>query len=161
MPYPLISLVTSLPQTLQGQCPVTFSCRTFETFTISFSKDSDASDVFESVKELTVASAPIFVLMRSYPQTHPRCQRLLHSSMRSIILQIRHFLRMMAGHSILLEKNLAGWGLDLGQGPGGLQISIKITRYVSTDYIWARLINIRKPAVSHISRAFGGSDENQ
>jgi hypothetical protein len=56
VPYPLISLVTRLPQTLQGQSPVTFSCRTFETFTIAFRKDSDAFDVFESVKELTVAS---------------------------------------------------------------------------------------------------------
>ncbi|KAJ3736061.1 protein phosphatase [Lentinula guzmanii] len=55
VPYPLISLVTRLPQTLQGQCPVTFHCRTFETFSLEFSSESDAVDVFESVKELTVA----------------------------------------------------------------------------------------------------------
>lgn len=56
VPYPLISLVTRLPQTLRGQSPLTFQCRTFETFSIAFSKESDASDVFESVKELTVSS---------------------------------------------------------------------------------------------------------
>ncbi|KAA1469200.1 phosphatases II [Dentipellis sp. KUC8613] len=55
VPYPLIALVTRLPQTLSGQCPITFRCRTFETFSLSFPKDSDAADVFESIKELTVA----------------------------------------------------------------------------------------------------------
>ncbi|KAJ3805998.1 phosphatases II [Lentinula aff. lateritia] len=55
VPYPLISLVTRLPQTLQGQCPVTFHCRNFETFSLEFSAESDAADVFDSVKELTVA----------------------------------------------------------------------------------------------------------
>lgn len=56
VPYPLISLVTRLPQTLQGLSPLAFQCRTFETFSINFGNESDASDVFESVKELTVAS---------------------------------------------------------------------------------------------------------
>ncbi|GAW09650.1 phosphatases II [Lentinula edodes] len=55
IPYPLISLVTRLPQTLQGQCPVTFHCRNFETLSLEFSAESDAADVFDSVKELTVA----------------------------------------------------------------------------------------------------------
>lgn len=55
VPYPLISLVSKLPQTLHGQCPLTFHTRTFETFSLSFSNDGDAVDVFESVKELTVA----------------------------------------------------------------------------------------------------------
>jgi hypothetical protein len=45
-----------LPQTLQGQCPLTFYCRTFEAFSLSFGKESDTADVFESVRELTVAS---------------------------------------------------------------------------------------------------------
>ncbi|KAK0463836.1 protein phosphatase [Desarmillaria tabescens] len=57
VPYPLISLVTCLPQTIQGQCPLTFNSRTFETFTVSFMRESDAIDVFESVKELTVATS--------------------------------------------------------------------------------------------------------
>ncbi|KAJ7582975.1 protein phosphatase [Mycena floridula] len=57
VPYPLISLVTRLPQTLQGHCPLTFHCRTFETFSLSFSSEPQAVDVFESVKELTVASS--------------------------------------------------------------------------------------------------------
>ncbi|KAG6854569.1 hypothetical protein C0991_004905 [Blastosporella zonata] len=54
VPYPIISLVSCLPQTLQGQHPVNFHTRTFETFSLSFGKDRDATDVFESVKELTV-----------------------------------------------------------------------------------------------------------
>ncbi|KAJ7085820.1 protein-tyrosine phosphatase-like protein [Mycena belliarum] len=57
VPYPLISLVTRLPQTLQGQCPLTFHSRTFETFSMAFNKEADASDVFDSVKELTVATS--------------------------------------------------------------------------------------------------------
>ncbi|KAJ3712280.1 protein-tyrosine phosphatase-like protein [Lentinula raphanica] len=55
VPYPLISLVTRLPQTLQGRSPVTFHCRTFEMFSLELLAESDAVDVFESVKELTVA----------------------------------------------------------------------------------------------------------
>ncbi|KAF8211986.1 protein-tyrosine phosphatase-like protein [Mycena galopus ATCC 62051] len=57
VPYPLISLVTRLPQTLQGQCPLTFHSRTFETFSLAFSKETEAADVFDSVKELTVATS--------------------------------------------------------------------------------------------------------
>ncbi|KAF9030843.1 phosphatases II [Hymenopellis radicata] len=57
VPYPLISLVTRLPQTHQGQSPLTLHSRTFETFSLVFIKDSDASDVFESVKELTVTTS--------------------------------------------------------------------------------------------------------
>ncbi|KAJ3564809.1 hypothetical protein NP233_g8047 [Leucocoprinus birnbaumii] len=55
VPYPLISLVQRLPQALNGQSPLSFSTRTFEAFTLLFLRDSDATDVFESVKELTVA----------------------------------------------------------------------------------------------------------
>ncbi|KAI0261356.1 hypothetical protein BC834DRAFT_475157 [Gloeopeniophorella convolvens] len=36
--YPLVNLVTWLPQALRGQCPVSFRCRTFETFSLSFGK---------------------------------------------------------------------------------------------------------------------------
>ncbi|KDQ60914.1 hypothetical protein JAAARDRAFT_191045 [Jaapia argillacea MUCL 33604] len=57
VPYPLISLVTRLPQTLQGRCPLTVRCRTFETFSLVFTKESEAVDVFESVKELTVVTS--------------------------------------------------------------------------------------------------------
>lgn len=60
VPYPLMSLVTRLPQTLQGRCPLTFHTRTFETFSLVFDKDTEAHDVFESVKELTVAGMPQF-----------------------------------------------------------------------------------------------------
>ncbi|KAG6333230.1 hypothetical protein ID866_5865 [Astraeus odoratus] len=57
VPYPLISLVLQLPQTLQGQSPITFHTRTFETFSLLFLSDRDAADVFESVKELTVCTS--------------------------------------------------------------------------------------------------------
>ncbi|TFK30191.1 protein phosphatase [Coprinopsis marcescibilis] len=57
VPYPLISLVTRLPQTLNGKSPLSFNTRTFESFTFSFDKDSESLDVFESVKELTVATS--------------------------------------------------------------------------------------------------------
>ena len=56
MPYPLISLVNRLPQDLQGQSQLNFHTRTFETFSLTFRKDYEASEVFESVKGLTVAS---------------------------------------------------------------------------------------------------------
>lgn len=67
VPYPLISLVTRLPQTIQGQCPLSFNSRTFETFTVSFARESDATDVFDSVKELTVASASNLLLSTWLP----------------------------------------------------------------------------------------------
>lgn len=56
VPYPLISLVTRLPQTLHGKCPLTIRTRTFEDISLSFDKETDCTDVFESIKELTVAS---------------------------------------------------------------------------------------------------------
>lgn len=64
IPYPLVSLVNRLPQTLQGQSPLNVHCRTFETISLSFEKDSDASDVFDSVKELTVARKRHILLLR-------------------------------------------------------------------------------------------------
>ncbi|KAH9950277.1 phosphatases II [Amylocystis lapponica] len=57
VPYPLISLVTRLPLTLQGLCPLTFRSRTFETISLLFTSERDAIDVFDSVKELTVATS--------------------------------------------------------------------------------------------------------
>lgn len=56
VPYPLISLVSRMPMTLYGRCPLTFHTRTFETVFLSFDTEKDAIDVFDSVKELTVAS---------------------------------------------------------------------------------------------------------
>ncbi|KAG8934588.1 hypothetical protein FRC02_009668 [Tulasnella sp. 418] len=57
VPYPLISSVVRLPQTLQGHARLAFRTRTFETFTLVFGKDSEATDVFESVRELTVVTS--------------------------------------------------------------------------------------------------------
>lgn len=51
----MISQVNRLPQTLHGQSRLNFYTRTFESFSLTVDKDSDALDVFESVKELTVA----------------------------------------------------------------------------------------------------------
>ncbi|KDR73599.1 hypothetical protein GALMADRAFT_251342 [Galerina marginata CBS 339.88] len=71
MPYPLISLVNRLPQTLQGQSQLNFHTRTFESFSLTFRKDSDASDVFESVKELTVATSVTQLYAFFYTPTPP------------------------------------------------------------------------------------------
>ncbi|KAI0291199.1 protein-tyrosine phosphatase-like protein [Multifurca ochricompacta] len=69
--YPLINLVTRLPQTLSGQCPISFRCRTFETFSLSFERDAEATDVFESVKELTVANSVTRLYAFYYTPTPP------------------------------------------------------------------------------------------
>ncbi|KAF8163566.1 protein phosphatase [Crassisporium funariophilum] len=71
MPYPLISLVNRLPQDLQGQSQLNFHTRTFETFSLTFKKDSDASDVFESVKELTVATSVTQLYAFNYTPNPP------------------------------------------------------------------------------------------
>ncbi|KAF8965321.1 protein-tyrosine phosphatase-like protein, partial [Flammula alnicola] len=71
MPYPLISLVNRLPQTLQGQSQLNFHTRTFESFSLTFKRDSDASDVFESVKELTVAMSVTQLYAFFYTPTPP------------------------------------------------------------------------------------------
>ncbi|KAJ7272036.1 protein-tyrosine phosphatase-like protein [Mycena haematopus] len=71
VPYPLISLVTRLPQTLQGQCPLTFHSRTFETFSLGFSRETEAVDVFDSVKELTVATSVQQLYAFFYTPTPP------------------------------------------------------------------------------------------
>ncbi|KAG8743891.1 hypothetical protein FRC10_011181 [Ceratobasidium sp. 414] len=57
IPYPLISLVTRLPQTLVGLSPISVRCRNFENFSLYFEKDQDALDVFDSVRESTVATS--------------------------------------------------------------------------------------------------------
>ncbi|KZT71382.1 phosphatases II [Daedalea quercina L-15889] len=57
VPYPLISLVTRLPLNIQGQCPLMIRTRTFETITLLFTLEDSAVDVFDTVKELTVATS--------------------------------------------------------------------------------------------------------
>ncbi|KAG8856034.1 hypothetical protein FRB96_006601 [Tulasnella sp. 330] len=54
VPYPLMASVTRMPLTLHGFAPLTFRTRTFEMFTLTFARDAEAGDVFDSVKELTV-----------------------------------------------------------------------------------------------------------
>lgn len=70
VPYPLISLVTRLPQTLYGAAPLAFRTRTFETFNLTFGREAEAADVFDSIKELTVISEiPFPVISGELPLT--------------------------------------------------------------------------------------------
>lgn len=57
VPYPLINQLTRLPQTLQGLSPLAFRTRTFEAFTLFFPRDTDATQVFDTVRELTVVAS--------------------------------------------------------------------------------------------------------
>ncbi|KII89144.1 hypothetical protein PLICRDRAFT_175372 [Plicaturopsis crispa FD-325 SS-3] len=52
------------------QSPLAFQLRTFTTFSLTFGKDGDAVDVFESVKELTVATS-VQRLYAFYYQPNP------------------------------------------------------------------------------------------
>jgi hypothetical protein len=118
VPYPLISLVMRLPLSLQGLYPLTFHTRTFETFSLAFGKESDTNDVFESVKELTVASTPGTFLHFFLPiDLSP--QRLLLNYTHSFTPPTRHFPPAMVGQFIPLEKNSGVWGLAQEQKHGG------------------------------------------
>ncbi|KAI0725006.1 phosphatases II [Fomitopsis betulina] len=57
VPYPLISLVTRLPLNMQGQSPLMLRTRTFDTIRLLLAPESSAIDVFDTVKELTVATS--------------------------------------------------------------------------------------------------------
>ncbi|KAJ1309556.1 hypothetical protein OPQ81_006329 [Rhizoctonia solani] len=57
IPYPLISLVTRMPQTLTGSSPISIRCRTFENLTLYFEEPQDALNVFDSIRESTVATS--------------------------------------------------------------------------------------------------------
>jgi myotubularin-related protein 6/7/8 len=61
VPYPLLALLTRLPQNLRGQSSLSVRTRTFDIFTLVFEHDTEAADVFDSVKELTVARASLFL----------------------------------------------------------------------------------------------------
>lgn len=54
VPYPMISLVTRLPMTLEGSYPLIIHLRNFRSLTMSFERDSESLDVFESIRGLTV-----------------------------------------------------------------------------------------------------------
>ncbi|GJJ12574.1 hypothetical protein Clacol_006817 [Clathrus columnatus] len=60
-----------MPQTLQGSNPLAFRCRNFENFSLSFSREQDALDVFESVKELTVITSVTQLYAFIYEPTSP------------------------------------------------------------------------------------------
>ena len=57
VPYPSITLLTRLPQTLQGLYPLQIRTRSFESYVLSFEKDRDggAEDVWQSVKDCAVS----------------------------------------------------------------------------------------------------------
>ena len=127
MPYPLISLVNRLPQDLQGQSQLNFHTRTFETFSLTFRKDYEASDVFESVKGLTVASE----LYGSITLTFLRFGQLVcHIYMPSSTPQIHLFLPLMDGRYTLPARNTDGWEWDPDPKHGGSQISTRTMRCV-------------------------------
>lgn len=63
--YPLVSMCTRLPQGLQGRTPLLIRTRTFDALTFSFRKEVDAFNVFETVRELTVAGVHFLPFLKS------------------------------------------------------------------------------------------------
>ena len=57
--------------TMHGRCPLTIHTRTFETMFLLFATEKDAVDVFESVKELTVASESLFTFYPAVQMPFP------------------------------------------------------------------------------------------
>lgn len=57
IPYPTITLLTRLPQSIQGLYPLQIRTRTFESCVLLFEKDREggAEDVWQSVKDCAVA----------------------------------------------------------------------------------------------------------
>lgn len=109
VPYPLISTVVRLPLSLHGQSPIAFRSRTFEYFTLTFTRDRDALDVFESIKELTVACEHCRRNRRAPQYSSPELQRPSPASMPSSISRHLPIKSMMDGPFILFEMNLQEW----------------------------------------------------
>jgi myotubularin-related protein 6/7/8 len=57
VPYPSITLLTRLPQTIHGLYPLQIRTRNFESYVLSFEKDREggAEDVWQSVKDCAVS----------------------------------------------------------------------------------------------------------
>ena len=57
VPYPSITLLTRLPQTIHGLYPLQIRTRNFESFVLSFDRDREggAEDVWQSVKDCAVS----------------------------------------------------------------------------------------------------------
>jgi hypothetical protein len=138
VPYPLISLVTRLPQTLHGRCPLIIRTRTFEDVSLTFEGESDSIDVFESVKELTVASTQVF-----HSQERIHCllfyQHLWIVYMPFRMYRTLHCPPLMDGIYILCERSSVAWESDHDPRRGDLQISIKTTLYVFQQRILSAL----------------------
>ncbi|OBZ75993.1 Phosphoinositide 3-phosphatase, partial [Grifola frondosa] len=112
VPYPLISLVSRMPMSLQGSCPLTVHTRTFETISLSFASEKDAIDVFDSVKELTVATTVTQLYAFFYVPNPP--------------------FSAQNGWSLYSpEKSSGGWASAHARSPGGSPISIKTTLHTS------------------------------
>jgi hypothetical protein len=62
VPYPGITLLTRLPQTINGLYPLQIRTRNFESHVLSFDKDREggAEDVWQSVKDCAVSGESIF-----------------------------------------------------------------------------------------------------
>ncbi|OXG35166.1 myotubularin [Cryptococcus neoformans Ze90-1] len=59
IPYPLITRLTRLPQTINGLYPLQVETKTFESYVLLFAKDRDdgAEEVWQSVKDCSVKSS--------------------------------------------------------------------------------------------------------
>lgn len=59
VPYPTITLLTRLPQTIKGLYPLQIRTRNFESYVLSFERDREggAEDVWQSVKDCAVSGA--------------------------------------------------------------------------------------------------------
>jgi len=83
-------MCTRLPQGLQGLTPLLIRTRTFETLTLSFRKEADAFNVFETIRELTVAGVhflPFLIYLVDRRLAH--ISRSLLPSLRDATLRIR------------------------------------------------------------------------
>ena len=126
----MISQVNRLPQTLYGQSRLNFHTRTFESFSLTMDKDQDAADVFESVKELTVAR--MFCGFNKFTLANSE-KPLSYICMLSSTPQNLHSPPIPVGTSIRRETNLDAWALVLDRKLGASRIWTRIT-------VWVRLI---------------------
>lgn len=62
VPYPSITLLTRLPQTIAGLYPLQIRTRGFESYVLSFERDREggAEDVWQSVKDCAVSGKSLY-----------------------------------------------------------------------------------------------------
>ena len=132
IPYPLIAMVTRMPQTLLGRCPISIRTRTFETIVLSFSTEQSASDVFDSIKDLTVSRACAFYSFRE-PVLTVLPQHPSRSFTRSRMCQTLPSPSTTVGRYTLHAKSSAVWAWAHARKLGASRTSTKTIRYVQDD----------------------------